>query len=54
MHRCVKCGSSDLFEMDLTVSNGPAHFTHCRACEHRYWVEPDSTGTLAFEELLAS
>ncbi|HVL99806.1 MAG TPA: hypothetical protein VM324_10995 [Egibacteraceae bacterium] len=53
MNRCVKCGSPDLFEIDLTVVEGPAHFTHCRACEHRYWAEPDGSTALELSQLLA-
>lgn len=54
MHRCLNCGSTDLFTMELTVSRGPARFRHCRACEHRWWSELDGAGALALDDVLAS
>ena len=53
MRECVQCGSTDLFEMDLTVGDQPARFVHCRGCEHRFWTRDDDAGVLALSEVLA-
>lgn len=52
MNECVRCRSTDLFEMDLTVGDQPARFVHCRACEHGFWLRDDA-GVLALSEVLA-
>lgn len=54
MEHCPNCRSTDLFEMDLTVAGVPLHFSHCRACEHRWWRGPDRTDPLVLDDLLAS
>lgn len=51
---CEKCQSPDLFKMELTVSEEPAHFALCRACEHRWWTQEGATGPLELREMLAS
>ncbi|MEX0658657.1 MAG: hypothetical protein WD080_05945 [Egibacteraceae bacterium] len=49
---CARCQSGDLFDMDLTVGGEPAHFFHCRKCEHRWWVQAGAADTLELRDVL--
>lgn len=57
MTKCARCRSENVFEMDLTVTDQPARFVYCRACEHRFWNDPvnsdEADRTLALTEVLA-
>ncbi|MGI8874446.1 MAG: hypothetical protein ACR2KP_08980 [Egibacteraceae bacterium] len=53
MH-CARCQSHDLFDMDLTVGGEPAHFFHCRSCEHRWWLQTSGGDTLELRDVLSS
>lgn len=41
MARCDRCGSNDLFRVQLAPRGTPVLHSTCRHCEHRWWEERD-------------
>jgi hypothetical protein len=49
---CPSCSSSDIVAFTLAPRGEPLEFTHCRACEHRWWAEPQEKAPIALPEVL--
>jgi len=43
VHQCPSCRSDDLVTVRVTMGPEPVNFSHCRACEHRWWTDPAGT-----------
>ena len=52
MSQCAKCHSSDLVTVTMTLAKAPVLFTHCRACEHRWWTDVDGGSTITLDDVL--
>jgi hypothetical protein len=50
---CAKCSSNDLVKIAMTLNGGPVTFCHCRACEHRQWVNGTDSNELRLPDVLA-
>jgi len=38
MAACPTCKSADLVAVDLEIARERVQFSHCRSCEHRWWI----------------
>lgn len=52
MSPCPTCRSLDVMQVRLTLRTGPVLFHHCRACEHRWWVDLEAGDGLSLSDIL--
>jgi hypothetical protein len=49
---CPSCNSQNLVVVNMTLKATPVQFAHCRACEHRWWLDVSGDRVLALDEVL--
>ncbi len=52
MAHCAKCRSSNLVTVTMTLAKAPVLFTHCRACEHRWWTDVEGGQSIPLRDVL--
>ncbi len=52
MAHCAKCRSSNLVTVTMTLAKAPVLFTHCRACEHRWWTTVEGGQSIPLRDVL--
>lgn len=52
MNSCPTCSSTDLVSVHMTLPKGPVLFSHCRACEHRWWTDAQEAATITLPDVL--
>lgn len=52
MTTCPSCSSSDVVGFTLAPRGEVLRFSHCRACEHRWWQAADAEITLGLPDVL--
>lgn len=49
---CPNCTSKDLVKIDLAPGGRRMHFSTCRACEHRWWLDTAEDGLMTLDRVL--
>jgi transcription elongation factor Elf1 len=52
MATCPQCTSSDLVSIAMALKGGRVNFSHCRTCEHRWWVDAAEGVRLVLPDVL--
>lgn len=52
MTRCPRCYSTDLVGFELAPKGQTLTFTHCRSCEHRWWIGGGADDSVALGDVL--
>jgi transcription elongation factor Elf1 len=52
MKTCPHCQSQDIVGFTLAPKGHPLHFSHCRSCEHRWWVDVEVGNAVRLPDVL--
>lgn len=54
MPNCPNCRSNDVVGFTLSPAGQALRFTHCRDCEHRWWIGREEAAALRLPDVLAT